>query len=46
VRGVLEAGMLDEVIEISKNDIIAKRGEHLSMTIQNNVGGAPVGIHK
>ena len=40
IEGVLKEAMLDELIEMSKKDIIEKRGERLSMIIQKNLKNA------
>ena len=40
VHGVLKEVMLDEFIEMSKNDITEKRGERLSKIIQDHMTDA------
>ena len=37
VQGVLEQGIVDELVELSKNDIIEKRWGKLSKIIQENM---------
>lgn len=37
IQGVLKEIVLDELIEMSKKDIIEKRGERLSTIIQKNI---------
>jgi hypothetical protein len=37
IQGVLKEEMLDELIEMSKKDIIDKRGERLLTIIQKNI---------
>lgn len=37
VQGVLKQDIIDELVEISKNDIIEKKGEKLSKIIRENM---------